>query len=266
MGFQDKVAVVTGAAGTGAGGTGRAITRRLLEAGAKVVLVDLNEEAGRSFEKTLTEEGYDVLFVKCDISHIEDVQNVYSQAETKYGRVDILVNCAFRFESQGHRILEGSIDEWKAVMDVNINGTYYMIRFGLPLLMKQERSAIVNVSSCASIQSDPDTAAYGSAKGAVNTLTKCVAVQYGGDGVRCNAVLPGLILSSETEQYLRDNPYIEVLKRQSVAKKSYSSGDDVARTVVFLADPDNEMLTGQLIVVDGGASVHNPAWSELVKK
>lgn len=270
MRFEDKVVVISGAAGTGAGATGRVIVRKFLEEGAKVVLVDLNEEAGKAFETELTEKGYDVLFVKCDISDEENVKEVFTKTVEKYGKLDILVNGAFYRSLEAAKVADESIDSWQKTMNVNVNGCFYMTKHALPELCKQEKSAIVNITSTASILSEDDTSAYGSSKAAVNAFTKYVATQYGRFGVRCNAVLPGLILSPEMDAYFSQDEnmkaYFGTLKRQVVTQRTHSTGEDIANVVLFFADPVNEMVTGQQLICDGGLSIHNPTWADLCGK
>lgn len=270
MRFDEKVVVVSGAAGTGAGATGRIIVRKFLEEGAKVVLVDLNEESGKAYEAELTEKGYDVLFVKCDISNEEDVKNVFAKTIEKYGKVDILINGAFYRGQDGPLVAEEPVDVWRKTMDVNVNGCFYMTRYALPELCKQEKTAIVNITSTASIRSEDTCSAYGASKSAVNAFTKYVATQYGRFGVRCNAVLPGLILSPEMDAYLSQDEmlkgYFHTLKRQVVTQRTHSTGEDIANAVLFFADPVNDMITGQELIVDGGLTIHNPCWADLAGK
>ena len=262
MRFENKVAIVTGAAGTGAGATGK-----FLEEGAKVVLADLNEEAGKTTEQEFTDAGYDVIFVKCDISDEAQVKNVISKAVEKYGKIDILVNVAFFRGLTESMILDEPVDVWKKTMDINVNGCFYMVRNAIPELIKQDRSAIVNVTSTASFLAEDTNSAYGASKAAVNAFTKYVATQYGRCGLRCNAVIPGLILSPEMDAFLSQNEtykaYFDCLKRQCVTKRKCSHGEDIANAVLFMADPENEMVTGQELVVDGGMSIHNPSWADL---
>ena len=270
MRFEDKVVVISGAAGTGAGATGRVIVRKFLEEGAKVVLVDYNEDAGKAYEAELTEKGYDVLFVKCDISSEENVKEVFAKTVEKYGKVDILVNGAFFRGLDASKVAEEPIETWRKTMDVNVNGCFYMTKYALPELCKQEKSAIVNITSTASILAEDDTSAYGTSKGAVNTFGKYVATQYGRFGVRCNTVLPGLILSPEMDAYFSQDPnmkaYFGTLKRQTVTQRTHSTGEDIANAVLFFADPANEMITGQQLEVSGGLSIHNPTWADLCGK
>ena len=269
MRFENKVAVVTGAAGTGAGATGRTISQKFLDEGASVVLVDLNEESGKALEEELLSKGYDVLFVKCDISDEAQVQNVFDKAIEKYGKIDILVNVAFFRGASEDMILNESVDTWKKTMDVNVNGCFYMTKHAIPELIKQEKSAIVNVTSTASILAEDTNSAYGASKAAVNAFTAYVATQYGRFGLRCNAVLPGLILSPEMDAYLSQDPkykaYFDCLKRHCVTQRKCSRGEDIANAVLFMADPANEMVTGQHLIVDGGMSIHNPDWADFAQ-
>lgn len=265
--FENKVAVVTGAAGAGAGGTGKAIAQGLAKEGASVVLVDINEENGKATEKEFLDAGYDVFFVKCDVTQEDQIKTVISNTIEKYKKINILVNVAFITVPSGEGLVENlDVSTWDKIFSVNIRGTFLMAKHCLPYLVKNDSSSIVNVSSTSTLGSDDINTAYASSKGAMNIFSRYVATQYGREGLRCNTVIPGLILSKENDALFYQDPaskdFFDELDRHLLINR-HASGEDIANAVLFLADDEAAAcITGQALVVDGGMSIHNPTWAQ----
>ena len=265
MMFKDKVVIVTGAAGANAGGSGRITSYKFAEKGAKVVLVDINDQVGAAAEADLKAKGYDVMFVHCDLSQEEDIKNVIAKTVEKYGKLDILVNSAYYSIQEGN-VADISSEDLDKIFAINARGHFLFCKYAIPELIRQSSSAIVNLSSISAITGELGYAAYGAAKSAVISLTRSVATQYGRNGLRCNTVIPGLILSDEmikalVQQMPEMKGYFDMLDRHILLNR-HGSGNDVANAILFMASDEASYITAQTLVVDGGITKHNPTWAE----
>lgn len=263
--FKDKVVIVTGAAGANAGGSGRITAYKFVEQGAKVVLVDINDQVGKAVEEDMLAKGYDAMFVHCDLSQEEDIKHVISETIRKYGKLDILVNSAY-FSIQEGNVIDISAEDLDRIFAINARGHFLFCKYAIPELIKQEHSAIVNLSSISAITGELGYAAYGAAKSAVLSLTRSVATQYGRNGLRCNTVIPGLILSDEMlnaiiQQMPEMKANFEMLDKHILLNR-HGNGNDVANAILFFASDNASYITGQTLVVDGGITKHNPTWAD----
>lgn len=259
MKLKDKVAIVTGASGGGAGGTGSSIAARLAKEGAKVVLVDINVEGGKALESTLKSDGYDVLFVKGDITKEDEVQAVINQTIKTYNKLDILVNNAYIYDDSEAKIADYTVSDWDKQFAVNVRGHFLFSKYAIPHLIKNEHSSIINISSMGSKSAEDKGVGYGASKAALNTLTKYTAVQYGRDNLRVNAILPGLILSDDMDKMLEQDAGMAAffgVYDNNILLNRHGKGSDVASLVAFLASDEAEYITGQLLTIDGGMSAH----------
>jgi len=189
-GLVDKVAVVTGAAGR----IGRAVVARLIKEGAYVTVADVNGDGARDVAELHGDRAFVVAFDATDDASIE---NMIAQAVRRFGRLDILHNNA-ALVSLGElgadtNVLETPPALWDLTMQVNVRGYYLASRYAIPHMIAAGGGAIVNTSAGASLFGDDVRVAYGASKGAVNVLTKYIAAQHGKQGIRCNAVSPGMI-------------------------------------------------------------------------
>lgn len=190
--FEGKVAIVTGGAGASAGASGSSCARKLAELGAKVVVADINREGGAELEAELREAGYDAAFIPFDLTDEESIKALVSKAVERYGKIDVLVNLGFANINEPNVDLTSTKD-FDFLMSVNFRGHFLVSREALPHLTQQTTSAIVNVASISALRGELGYAIYGAAKAALISLTRSIAAQYGRQGVRCNAVVPGLI-------------------------------------------------------------------------
>lgn len=261
--FDGKVAIVTGAAGGGAGGTGLRIAQLLAEQGASVVMADV-KPTGADESDNLNKLGYDTCFAPLDLADEASIKSLVNTAVERYGKLDILVNCGFLQLREG-QLHETPAEVWDKVFAVDMRGVFLMIHHSLPHLLKQG-GAIVNVSSTASLLGEDNTAAYACAKAGVNALTRSVAVQYGDQGVRCNTVVPGSILSEGILAYAEMNESVkfqfDMLKRHAPLKR-HGTADDIADAVLFLAGSKARNITGQTLVCDGGYSIRSGMWADI---
>jgi NAD(P)-dependent dehydrogenase (short-subunit alcohol dehydrogenase family) len=238
--LQDKVAIITG----GASGIGAATARLFVEEGAKVVLVDLNEEKGKAFEGELKALNAEALFVKANITSEEEVANIYKQTIEAFGKVDIVFNNAGIGRVQPSHELEYS--EWRNTVNVDLDGVFLVAREAIREFLKADGGVIVNTASMYGWVGSPGSAAYNAAKGGVVNLTRSLALEYAEQNIRVNALCPGFI----------DTPIIpeeskEVLRSMTPMKR-LGQGEEMAKAVLFLASDDSSFMTGNSLIVDGG--------------
>lgn len=240
MKLQNKVAVITG----GASGIGAATARLFVEEGAKVVLVDLNEEKGKAFEAELKAQNAEALFVKANITIEEEVQNIFKETLDTFGKVDIVFNNAGIGRVTPTEEL--SYDEWRNTVNVDLDGVFLVAREAIREMLKTGGGTIVNTASMYGLVGSPGSAAYNAAKAGVINLTRSLALEYATRNIRVNALAPGFI----------DTPIIpEEIKSQLAAitpMQRLGKAEEMAKAVLFMASDDSSFMTGHAIVVDGG--------------
>ncbi|WP_111640295.1 SDR family oxidoreductase [Marinimicrobium alkaliphilum] len=237
--LNHKTAFVT-AAGQG---IGRATAELFIAEGARVIATDINAKALKD------------LACETAVLDVTDRQAVNQLAE-EVGAVDILFNCAGYVHSG--TILDCSEEEWQRSIDININSMYRTIRAFLPAMVANGGGSIVNMSSVASsIKGAPNRCAYGMTKAAVIGLTKAVAADFIGDGVRVNAICPGTVRTPSLEQRLYDTGDFDAAYKAFVARQPMGrmgSAEEIARLALYLASDDSAFTTGTINVIDGGWS------------
>lgn len=238
--LQNKVAVITG----GASGIGAATARLFVSEGAKVVLVDLNEEKGKAFEKQLKALNYEVLFIKANITSEEDVANIFKQTVEAFGKVDVVFNNAGIGRVHSSHDLEYS--EWRSTVNVDLDGVFLVARESIREMLKTGGGTIVNTASMYGWVGSPGSAAYNAAKGGVINLTRSLALEYAAQNIRVNSLCPGFI----------DTPIIPEESKQALAEvtpmKRLGQAEEMAKAVLFMACDDSSFMTGNSLTVDGG--------------
>lgn len=247
--LSGKVAIVTGAAS----GFGAEIARQYVAEGAKVVVADINEEGAAEVAASM---GADAVAVKCDVTRRADIDQCVAQAVQRFGTVDIVVNNA----GATHRnqpMLEIDEKTFDRVFAVNVKSIYYMTHAVVPLMRKRGRGVILNVGSTAGIRPRPGLAWYNSSKGAVNVLSKSMAVELGPDGIRVNAICPVLGETGMLESFMGvpDTPENRRKFVATIPLGRLSRPSDIAAVAVFLASDAAEFVTGVEFPVDGGRTV-----------
>lgn len=267
--LKDRVAIVVGAGSSGPGwGNGKCTAITFAREGARVFCVDRKRSAAEEtvglIEKEVGKQS--AIAFEADASNNADVKAMVDACMAKWGRIDILDNNV-GIGSQGGPV-ELSEDEWHRVFDVNVKSFFLTAKHVLPIMEKQGKGAIVNVSSIASIRSPKGISylAYNASKGAVNSLTMAIASQYAEKGIRCNAILPGLMhtpmIDFLAEQYAKSekdhnqayDKMIAIRDRASPTGKM-GTGWDTANAALFLASDQSSYVNGHLLVVDGGITV-----------
>jgi len=243
MNFSGKTALITGAAV----GIGRACAVNFAKHGAKVILLDVNEEKLLDAKNEILSYTKECLAVKCDISDEEEVNRAFSEAKAHFGSVDILVNNAALW--RGHAtFMEMSIEKWKKFMDVNVFGTVYCTRAVLPDMIEAGYGRIINVASVAGVYGNAEMVHYSATKGAVISMTRALAKEVADKGITVNAVSPGSVTSSETNDL--DDLEATVPSQLAFMNRTGSPMEN-AHLICFLASDEAAYISGQNIQIDG---------------
>ena len=251
MRCSGKVAIVTG----GAMGIGRAIVQALLAEGAKVVIADRDGAAEAATAEGGAGKG--VIGAACDVSSQSDTEAMASAALEAFGRIDVLVNNAGVYSSLTMTPFEDlSIDEWRRVLEVNVVGQAMATRAVVPAMRRQGGGAIVNVSSGTPFKGVPFMLHYVASKGAVNAMTRALAKELGGAGIRVNGVAPGFTLSEGVLENPHQLEKLRDISRQARVIQRDQHPQDIVGAAIFFASQDSAFVTGQTLVVDGGAYFH----------
>lgn len=254
--MKDRIIIITGAAS----GLGFSTALYLASQEAKVSLVDYNKEALEASKKEI-EKKYPkakLLTVVADVSDEQQVKNYVDETVKAFGRIDGLYNNA-GIEGKQAPLVEYDLNVFKKVLDINILGVYYGMRYVIPVMQKQGYGRIVNVASVGGIRGVKNQTAYVASKHAVSGMTKNAALEYGADGILTNAIAPGAILTPMVAEAFREvNPDDPAAAEKEYAQrnptKALGKPVDIAKTVAFLIGPDNGYISGQTIAIDGGES------------
>lgn len=249
MMLTDQVALVTG----GSRGIGRAVVQALAREGAKVAFVYKGSQAAaEELQQEITAAGGVAKAVQGDVSDPETARRVVAGVLADWGRVDILVNNAGVIRDG--LFVRMDSDNWKAVLNTNLDGTFYFCRaVAEQMALKQRSGRIINVSSVAAEHVNAGQANYAASKGAVNAFTRALAVELGSRSVTVNAVAPGFIETDMSEAVR--NKAGDFIAKKLVPLRRLGKPEDIAGVVLFLAGPAGAYVTGQVITVDGGLSL-----------
>lgn len=243
--FQGKTAIVTGASR----GVGRATVLRLAEAGANVVVNYLNaEEKANNVVALCKEKGVDAVAVQGDVSEWQDARNLSHQAMENFGRIDLLVCNAGVWE--GSPIEEMSEEVWNKVLNTNLKSAWAMTKACVPLMKKQERGAIVLVSSTAGQRGEANYSNYAASKGGQISFTKALAAELC-PKIRVNAVAPGWIETAMVRPVFEDENYRQSVIN-SIPLQRIAATDDVALSICFLLSDWSRHITGEILNINGG--------------
>jgi NAD(P)-dependent dehydrogenase (short-subunit alcohol dehydrogenase family) len=246
--FKDKVIIITGSTF----GIGKFTALAFAKRGAKVVLSDYI--ADEDTEKTIRENGGEAIFVSCDVSKEADVKNLVAKTVTHYGRLDFAFNNA-GIEGTPAPATECSNDNWDKTININLKGVWYCMKYQIPEMLKNGGGAIINNASIAGLVGFGGVPAYVASKHGVVGLTKNVALDYAKQGIRVNAVCPGVIQTPMIDRFTGgDAATIEQLKSAKPMGR-LGTPEEIAETVVFLCSAGASFITGQAIAVDGGWTV-----------
>lgn len=244
--LKGQVAIVTGAAQ----GIGLAIARRYAAEGASVVIVDIAGDIATAAAEAITEEGGRAVSVQADVGLAADVDRVVATTVRELGGVDILVNNAGDVTTLRH-FLDGDEEWWDKMIRTNLKGHYLFINRVAPIMVAAQHGVIINMSSGGANRSHRGAVAYDASKGAIEAMTRSLAIELAPYGIRVNALVPGLIATHPAHL----EPASKQRRDQTVPLGRGGRADDLAGPAVFLASADAEYITGHCLVVDGGVLV-----------
>ena len=251
FGLKGRSIVVTG----GAQGIGAACARRLGAEGARLALWDLDDESGQALVASLKADGVDAIYKRCNVARKADVDAALASTHAAFGRIDGLINNAGIFKAAD--FLEITEADWDAVLDVNLKGSFLVGQAVARVMSSQGRGAIVNMSSVNGMMAIPSIASYNASKGAINQLTRVMALALADHGIRVNAVAPGTIATELAKNAVltSDEARERILSRTPMRRLGEPS--EVADAAAFLLSDAASYITGEIITVDGGRMTLN---------
>ena len=237
--FKEKVAVVTG----GASGIGLATTKKLLSEGANVIILDLKMD-----EEIINSLGETALYLKCDVSNEENVKNCIEEIIKKFDHIDYLVANA-GIGGSASKPHEVSMDEWNKVISVNQTGIFLLNKYVINEMLKNGKGAIVNTSSMYGLVGSTTSFAYSASKGAINQMTRSLALTYARDNIRVNAIAPGYV-DTPILSMVPDN--IKEAMGNELPIGRLGKDTEIANLICYLLSDDASFITGAIIPIDGG--------------
>jgi NAD(P)-dependent dehydrogenase (short-subunit alcohol dehydrogenase family) len=251
--LAEKVCIITGAGG----GMGRVAAQRFAAEGAHVVVAEFSEAAGEETVGLVKDAGGEATFTRIDISHEDDARKMVDHAVSTYGRVDVLYNNAGIMPEADHSVVDTDVATWDQVMAVNVRGVFLGCKYAIPRMVEKGGGSVINVSSFVALLgcSVPQDA-YTASKGAVLSLTRSLAVQFGPLGVRTNAICPGPVETPLLMDWLVKD---EEAKRIRLARNPtgrFGKPEEIVNMALYLASDESRWTNGASLVVDGGISVN----------
>ena len=251
--LKDRVIIVTG----GAQGLGLAYCHGLAQEEAKIVIADIDGPAAEAAARALGENGTDALALKTDVSVQEDTEEMARAAIERFGRIDGLINNAAIYQRPAISRVpfdQIPVDEWDRLMAVNLRGVFFCCRSVVPHMKEQRSGKIVNISSGTVFAGTPNLLHYVTSKAGVVGLTRGLARELGDFNINVNALAPGL--TDSMDEPADDRDMLNQRSAQARAMKRVEVPEDLVGTVIFLCSPDSDFMTGQTLLVEGGAQMN----------
>lgn len=250
--LADKVVIITG----GTSGIGKASSLLFGREGAKLVIGARNEQAGESIVQTIKQDGQgDALFVKTDVAHPEQVENLVQRTMEHFGRVDVLYGNSGILPTG--TAPDTSIEAWRQCIDINLGGQFYLAKYGIPALIESKGGVIIFTASELGTVGISKGVAYCAAKGGLVNMSRAVAIDCAPYGIRVNCLAPGPVETPMLRDWINEaeNPAeIEEAQTRPVLLKRFGRPEEIAEVAVFLASDASSFMTGSLVLVDGGAT------------
>ncbi len=244
--FNDRVAIVTG----GAQGFGLAITKKIIQSGGKVVIWDIDNDAIKKAKKEINSENFSVQLV--DVTNFRAIETAVKELENKFGKIDIFVNNA-GITGMNAKVWEYPLDEWKKVIELDLNSTFYCCKAIVPHMLKNNYGRIINIASIAGKEGNPNASAYSTAKAGVIGLTKSLGKELADKNIAVNCVTPAAaktrIFDQMTDEHI--NYMLSKIPRNRFAKI-----DELASLVCWLASEENSFSTAAVFDLSGGRATY----------
>jgi NAD(P)-dependent dehydrogenase (short-subunit alcohol dehydrogenase family) len=244
--MQGKTAIITG----GGSGFGRETAIKLAQRGANISVVDVSKEQGEETVKLCKQLGTDAIFIEADVSKVEDVKRYVSQTVERFGKIDLFFNNA-GISGSGVRTLDCSEEEFDAIVNVNLKGAFYGLKYVVNEMLKTGGGSIVNTASLGGIVGMPTLGPYSATKHGIVGLTKTIAGEYGRDNIRINAIAPG---TNETPMVKAFPPEAIKAMGEAVPMGRLGQPHEVGNVVAFLLSDEASYIHGAVISIDGGSA------------
>jgi NAD(P)-dependent dehydrogenase (short-subunit alcohol dehydrogenase family) len=253
MRLDGKVTIITG----GGSGMGRTAAEIFAREGARVVVADFAEPAGEEAVAAVRAAGGEATFVRANVSNEDDARAMVQHAVATYGRVDALYNNAGIMPEADHSVIDTDVATWDAVMAVNVRGVFLGCKYAIPQMLEQGSGSIINIASFVAILgcSVPQDA-YTASKGAVLALTRSLAVQFAGRGVRSNSISPGPIETPLLMDWLLKDEAAKQLRLARNPSGRFGKPEEIVNVGVYLASDESRWTNGSNFVIDGGITVN----------
>ena len=258
MRLEGKVALVTGATR----GIGEGVVRMLAREGAAVAFTGRSEDKGREVERSVREVGGRALYVRADNGREGEVAGAVRTAVDTFGPLTTLVNNAISDDVGSGRdshVDAVDNDTFRNILEISLMGTFWASKYAIPEIRKSGSGSIVNISASSSKQALPERPAYQASKGAINAMTRQMAVDYGKDDIRVNAIIVGFIFTGTPQMAaILANPTLRAAFEKNIVLPRLGEPADIAAGVVYLASDESKYVTGTELTIDGGALCHQP--------
>ncbi|MEI7743825.1 MAG: glucose 1-dehydrogenase [Chloroflexota bacterium] len=253
MRLDGKVTIITG----GGSGMGKTAAELFAREGAMVVVADYSEASGEAVAAAVRAAGGEATFVKADVSNEDQARGMVQHAVATYGRVDALYNNAGIMPEADHSVIDTDVDTWDKVMAVNVRGVFLGCKYAIPQMLEQGSGSIINIASFVAILgcSVPQDA-YTASKGAVLALTRSLAVQFAGRGVRSNSISPGPVETPLLMEWLLSDEAAKQLRLARNPSGRFGKPEEIVNAGIYLASDESRWTNGANFVIDGGITVN----------
>jgi NAD(P)-dependent dehydrogenase (short-subunit alcohol dehydrogenase family) len=251
--LQGKVAAITGSGR----GIGRAAAELFAREGARVAILEVDEDSGKDSERAISDAGGTALFIRTDVADPDNVSASFARIEKGFGSLHVLYNNASIFLGKDDApIADLSPATWDRVLGANLHGLFHVCKHGIPLIVGSGGGSVINTSSSAGVIGIPGCDAYTASKGATVALTRSMAVEYGPANVRVNCIAPAAIYTDMVRESNLDDPdFDEELFLRTTPVRRWGTPEEIADIALFLASDESSYLNGAIIVADGGITI-----------
>ena len=251
MQVENKTVIITGAGS----GIGAATAKLFARHKATVIASDMDLEGAKRTVATIEEQGGNAMAIQTNVAFHEEVAELVNRTVSEYGKLDVLINNAGTGPRQLRKTGDFGLDDWDRVIRVNQTGVFYGMKYALQQMAKQGYGGIVNVASLAGVKASINHISYAASKFAVVGMTKAAALEYAAMNIRINAVCPSYTESGLLDKLLSMGPNVESILKRHIPMNRFCTAEEVAEAIVWLASDSTGYITGQAIVLDGGAQL-----------